>query len=511
MTTIQLPEWPCRIVHGLADELAVTTWLVGGAVRDLLLGRPVHDWDFAVDGAPMALARAVGDALGGAFFPLDEERGTARVVLDSPGGVPVELDFSLLRGDTLDADLAERDFTVNAMAVDEAETLIDPLGGYADLTARRIRATSETAFRDDPVRLLRAARFETELGFGTEPRTESWIRRDAPLLAQPAEERLRDEFVRGLAAPGAADFIRRLDDLALLTHVVPELDGLKGVIQTPPRFDAWHHTLNVLDTVERVVAAVVGKPALTSSDPWVDVPAAAWGDLVRRVGPFAGQVQSHLAVTVSAGRDRQLLIKLAALLHDVGKPQTRSMGEDERVHFYGHESVGARLSGARMRALRFSRREVERVQTIVEAHLGPAQLARAEQVTRRAVYRYFRDTGDAGVDTVLLNLGDYLATWGPALREKRWLRRLEVSELLLHHYFERRQETVAPKLPIDGHDLMRELDLEPGPKIGEMLEALREAMAAGEIETREEALTLAREIEGRDRPGGDPAPAEPRP
>lgn len=500
MTTIQLPEWPCRIVHGLADEFAATTWLVGGAVRDLLLGRPVHDWDFAVDGAPMALARAVGDALGGAFFPLDEERGTARVVLDSQTGVPVELDFSLLRGETLNADLAERDFTVNAMAVDEAETLIDPLGGYADLTARRIRATGETAFRDDPVRLLRAPRFEAELGFQTEPRTESWMRRDAPLLARPAAERLRDEFVRGLAAPEPAGFIQRLDDLALLIHVVPELDGLKGVIQTPPRFDTWHHTLNVLDTVERVVAAVSGKPALTGSDPWADVPAAAWGDLVRRVGRFAGQVQSHLGVTVSAGRDRQLLIKLAALLHDVGKPHTRSVGEDERVHFYGHESVGARMSAARMRALRFSRREVDRVQTIIEAHLRPAQLACAEELTRRAIYRYFRDTGDAGVDTVLLNLSDYLATRGADLQGERWLRRLAVAEQLLHHYFERRHETVAPQLPIDGHDLMRELDLEPGPRIGQILDALREAMAAGEIETREDALTLARKIGGYDRP-----------
>ncbi|MFO7742330.1 MAG: hypothetical protein R6X31_08460, partial [Anaerolineae bacterium] len=245
MTTVQLPEWPWRVVRQLADELRVECWLVGGAVRDLLLHRPVHDWDLAVDGGALALARAIGDELGGAFFPLDEERGTARVVLGSRPDGPVELDFSLLRGDTLIADLIERDFTVNAMAVGEAETVVDPLGGQADLEARKVRATSESAFRDDPVRLLRAPRIEADLGFDTEPRTESWIRRDALLLTGAAAERVRDELARGLAPAGAAAFIHRLDDLALLIHVMPELDSLKGITQTSARLDVWHHTLNV--------------------------------------------------------------------------------------------------------------------------------------------------------------------------------------------------------------------------------------------------------------------------
>ncbi|MFO7741591.1 MAG: HD domain-containing protein, partial [Anaerolineae bacterium] len=314
-------------------------------------------------------------------------------------------------------------------------------------------------------------------------------------LTGAAAERVRDELARGLAPAGAAAFIHRLDDLALLIHVMPELDSLKGITQTSARLDVWHHTLNVLDTAERVVATVVGEPGLATSNPRVDVPERAWGKLARRVDRFAGQVESHLAVTVSADRDRQLLLKLAALLHDLGKPYTRSVGEDGRVHFYGHESIGAQTAMSRLRALRFSRDEVERVGTMVEAHLRPAQLARADEVTRRAVYRYFRDTGDVGVDTVLLNLGDYLATWGPDLREGGWIRRLEVAELLLHHYFERRRETVAPGLPVDGYDLMAELDLEPGPRIGELLEALREAMAAGDIETREQALALARRME----------------
>jgi len=145
-----------------------------------------------------------------------------------------------------------------------------------------------------------------------------------------------------------------------------------------------------------------------------------------------------------------------------------------------------------MQALRFSRDETLRVRTMVEAHLRPAQLARERRVTRRAIYRYFRDTGDAGVDTVLLSLADHLATWGPGLRPERWARRLETAELLLYHYFERPEQTVDPQLPIDGHDLMRALEMEPGPEVGRLLGLLREAVAAGEVRTRDEALELVR-------------------
>jgi putative nucleotidyltransferase with HDIG domain len=500
MMKIQLPEWPWKVVRDLAQELGVQIWIVGGAVRDLIVARSVHDWDFAIDRDAMVLARAVGSALGGAFFPLDEERGTARVALGTEHGSRVDLDFSLLRGDSLDADLAKRDFTINAMAVDESHILIDPLGGRRDLRDERIRATSERAFCDDPVRLLRAARLEAELRFKIEPETEVWIRRDAPLLTSPAAERLRDEFVRGLVVSGASGFIERLDDLGLLMHVVPELDSLKGVTQSyPHRFDVWRHTLIVLKTLEAVVATVAGGPTQSSLHRGPDIPSAAWGDLIstgleRVIGQFASDLRGHLAVVVSAGRDRGLLLKLAALLHDIGKPRTRSVDGDGRIHFYNHEPVGARMATARLRTLRFSRAAVQRVGTMIKGHLRPAHLARGEEVTRRAIYRYFRDTGDAGVDIVLLSLADHLATWGPNLRDERWMRRLEVAELLLHHYFERRAETVAPELPVDGHDLMGELDIEPGPQIGLLLDSLREAMAAGEIETREDALALARQV-----------------
>jgi putative nucleotidyltransferase with HDIG domain len=507
MTTLHLPDGPWEDVRRIARQLDLQVWVVGGAVRDHLLGRPVHDWDFAVDRDALRLARAVADTLNGAYFTMDEERGTGRAILTEPNGTRTELDFALLRGADLESDLLARDLTINAMALNDGDNLVDPTGGQADLAAGRIRATHEGAFRDDPVRILRAVRMEAQLSTTTEaahidPQTGTWMQRDAALLALPSPERVRDEFMRLLALPGAARHVQCLDEFGLLVYTVPELESLKGVAQSPPhRFDVWQHTLLTVDTLEGVLPAVMGKEGprgktnqVTASPALADAPRAAWGDIARTLGQFAPDLRTHFDIEVTTGRDRALLLKLAALLHDVGKPTTQSQDEDGHFHFYNHEPMGAQIAAARLQELRFSRDEIERMRVLVGQHLRPAHLARAERVTRRAIYRYFRATGCAGVDVVFLSLADHLATWGPNLEEERWVRRLEVGQTLLTHCFEHYEETVDPAPLLSGNDLMDGLGLASGPRIGRLLEAIREAQAAGEISTREEALNLARRL-----------------
>jgi poly(A) polymerase/tRNA nucleotidyltransferase (CCA-adding enzyme) len=243
-----------------------------------------------------------------------------------------------------------------------------------------------------------------------------------------------------------------------------------------------------VDVLENVVAVAVGQTELAAAD----VSPTAWGDLARALCQFADNVVDHLSIEVSGGHNRSQLLKLAALLHDVGKPKTQSEGDDGRIHFYNHELVGAQIAAARMQELRFSRDEMERVRTIVGAHMRPAHLARADDLTRRAIYRFFRATSCGGVDVVLLCLADHLATWGPNLQEERWARRLEAAETLLTHWFDRYEETVEPPPLITGGELMAELSLEPGPQVGRLLRMLQEAQAAGEVQTREEVLALAR-------------------
>jgi putative nucleotidyltransferase with HDIG domain len=491
VTRVSLPDWPWQTVSRLAEARGVGVWPVGGAVRDLLLGRPVHDWDFAVERDALGLARSVADALDGAYYPLDEERDTGRVVLAGRGDA-LDLDFAALRGESLEIDLLARDFTVNALAANGAGGVVDVVGGLADIEAERVRSVSDQAFQDDPLRLLRAVRVGAELGFDIEAQTADWMRRDVALLAQSSVERVRDEFVRLLGAPRAVGALQQADDFGLLHYVIPELETLKGVEQGAPHLrDVWRHTLETVDVLDSVLAAVTGEvnpPVLA------DVPEVAWGDIARTLGQFAGDVAAHLAVEVSGGRDRWLLLKAATLLHDVGKPATRSVDEDGKIRFDNHELVGAKMAAARMEELRFSGNETDRVRTIIGAHSRLSHLAEADEVARRAVYRFYRATSCGGVDVALLCLADHLAAWGPNLREQRWARRLDVVETLLAHWFERYEETVCPATLITGDDLMTELGLAPGPKVGRLLEAVREAQAAGDVSTRADALALAGQV-----------------
>ncbi len=476
-----------RICHFLRAR-HVEFYLVGGYVRDRLLGRPSHDADFAVAGEALKLAREVADRFGGHFFPLDEERDTGRAVFRDEEGEPFFVDFARLQGEDIVADLALRDFTIDAIALDPSDPaeprLIDPHGGRGDLRAGLVRAVSETAFRDDPLRTLRAVRLAAELGMAIEPRTEALLREAAPLIGRVSAERVRDELCKIVAQPGAADHLRYLDQLGLLPLLIPEVEPMKGLEQPPPHhLDVFEHSLETVRWLEAVVKGLKEK-----------VEEEALALVSERLGSLAPRLTAHLARPTSGGRTRQTMLKLAALLHDVGKPATRSLDEEGRVHFFGHGEKGAAMAAAILRRLRFSAGEVRLMRTITAHHMRPMQMARQEALTKRAIYRFFRDTGEAGVDTLLLYLADHLATWGPHLRASRWERRVEFVASLLEDYYLRRREVISPPKLLNGRDLMRELGLEEGPRIGQLLEAVREAQVEGKVRTREEALAFARAV-----------------
>jgi putative nucleotidyltransferase with HDIG domain len=464
---------------------SVEAYLVGGCVRDWLLGRSSHDIDFAVAGDAVKLARQVADRMRGAFVLLDEERCTGRVVTRGEDGQRLFIDFARLQGDDIITDLSRRDFTVNAIAVAVADVeslshVIDPYDGRRDVQLGLVRAVSETAFRDDPLRTLRAVRIAAEMEASIEQGTEELLRRAVRLIANVSAERVRDELARILALPGAAQNLRYLDELGLLTTVIPELETLKGVEQSEPHYlDVFEHSLETVGRLEGVIHALKG---YEGEGELSLVPLL--------LSPFSRRLSAHLSQPISGDRTRLTVLKLAALLHDLGKPATRSVDDEGGIHFYGHEGEGAEVVGAILRRLRFGGSEVALAKTIVANHMRPCLLAGQEVVTRRAVYRFFRDTGDTGVDTLLLYLADHLATWGPNLRMARWRRRVESVASMLADYYERHQKVISPPKLISGHDLMEEFGLEGGPRIGELLEAVREAQAEGEVRTQEDALAL---------------------
>jgi poly(A) polymerase len=470
----------------------VIVYLVGGSVRDALLGSPVRDLDFVLAGDVLAIARRTANALGAAYFPLDEERQTARLILSQPGVSRLKLDFAAMRGHDLESDLRQRDFTINAMALplEDSPALIDPLGGAADLRAKVLRACSDSAFTDDPVRVVRSIRLAVSLGCKISPQTNRQIRLAAALLPSVSAERLRDELFRILEGPQPAASIRLLDLLGALAFILPETAALKGVTQSPPHIkDVWVHTLEALQRLEQVLDVLAMN--------YVQEKAANWalGFISIQLGRYRKQLAGHFDQPLNPERSLRGLVFMAGLYHDAGKPSSRQEDDKGRLRFFEHEQVGAALAAERARRLHLSNDEIDRLSTMVRGHMRPLLLAQAGgNPSRRAIYRYFRATGPAGVDIGLLSLADCLATYGPTLPREVWAQQLVVVRALYEAWWERPEQAVAPPRLVNGVDLMQLFELNPGPHIGRMLEAIREAQAAGQVNTREQALKLAREM-----------------
>ena len=469
-----------------------TIYLVGGAVRDALLNRPTHDLDFVLDGDGNQIARRVANALQASFFPLDEERGTGRVVLLRPGEEPAHtpryfLDFATFRGSDLESDLRARDFTINAMAVDVRvpDQLLDPLGGAADLLARRLRVCSATSIQDDPLRILRAVRMATTFDMQITPETRQLMRQAVDGLDNVSPERKRDEILRILGGKQVASALRALDILGVLPRVFPELLALKGVTQSPPHVDdVWNHTLQTIQNLEKVLDLI----GALEHDP--DAAASLTVALVvLRLGRYRQQIHAHLQTPLTPDRPWRALLVLAALYHDTGKPETWQMDDDRRIRFFGHDQLGADLISRRAHALHLSNPEITRLKNIVRHHMRPHLLAQTGKLpTRRAIYRFFRDTAEAGVDICLLALADVLATYGAALPQDTWNNYLDVIRDLLEAWWEKQEESIRPPSLINGHDLIKRFNLAPGPQIGQLLEMIREAQADGQLETRAQAM-----------------------
>jgi poly(A) polymerase len=463
----------------------VEAYVVGGFLRDALLGRESHDVDLAVAADPLSLGRQLADALGGHFFALREEHKAARIVL--PDGEAVRsIDLLPLRVD-IEADLAQRDLTINAMAVpieglarERLPSIIDPYGGKRDLAERVVRMVRPDTFRADPLRLLRAVRLCAELGFTLESQTAAVMAENAPLLSRVAPERQRDELMRILATSRAAAGLRLADELGLLGPLLPEVTATKGEEQ--PKEHQWE----VFDhSVETVAALDV---LLGSEKPADGRWARLWRELWEKMEEFPA-VREHFREEVSQGHSRAALLKLAALLHDIAKPETRTIDDNGRMRFFGHAQAGALRSAAVARRLRFSGAEVRQTEAMVKEHLRPLQIAQDGPPSRRALYRYFRDTGEAAIDVLFLSLADHLATVGPRLDWDDWRAHLGVVGFILAWRFQ--EELAAPSRLVTGHDLMDALGLAPGPLVGRLLETVEEAQAAGEVTTREQALALA--------------------
>jgi poly(A) polymerase len=468
-----IPESGRRTL-GLLVELAGADrplWLVGGAVRQLLAAEPLGDLDVAMRSGALALGRRLADRLGASFVVLDESRGAGRIV-----GAEVRLPVDLVdfRAPTLEGDLRARDFTVNALAVPLADVLragsaevTDATGGVGDLGDHLVRLCGPTAIVDDPVRALRGVRLAMREGWRLEPGTEVAIRAGAPLLAHVSAERVRDELVGILGEPRAAAGLRMLDRLGALTVLLPESAAMRATSQPlPHRFDVWEHSIRTVEGVDLLLS---------------DLDALA---------PWGVALRAHLGEALGGGISRRETLRLAALLHDVAKPETRTE-EGGRIRFFGHDAAGALRTGAIAERLRLPRRASQVMERLVAEHLRPMHLAQAGQITRRARFRFFRDLGEDASDLLLLALADAAAlTGGSPLAV--WVAEggTVVRELMAGAEEAVAAATTPPLLR--GQEVMEAFHLPPGPAVGRLLGRAREAQALGLVTTREEALDYLR-------------------
>lgn len=453
------------------EEHPDPVWIVGGAIRDALLGEPVADADLAVQrGEEEGAARAIAGVAGGSVFPLSEEYATWRAVAPSGGW---HLDVSGLRAESIEDDLRARDFTVNAIALPLAGgEPIDPAGGIADADARILRATSEGAFAEDPLRLLRAARLAAGLGLSLDGKTIELARAHATRAADPAGERQFAELRRIVAGRDPLTGLRLMEELALLPVVLPELETLRGVVQNPNHhLDVLGHTLAVLEE-------------------WLGIEA----DLPGFARDLAHQVEEFLAEPLADELTRQGALRFGALFHDLGKPDTRAEGAGY-VTFTGHDEVGAQIIGSICRRLRTSRALSGHLRGLALHHLRLGFLIHQRPLSRRAVYDYLVATEPVAADVTLLTVADRLAARGegPLASPEMVNAHLDLAREMLEEALAWHRDG-SPRPPISGDDLADELGLSPGPEMGRVLEELRAEAFTGEIRGREQALERARQL-----------------
>jgi putative nucleotidyltransferase with HDIG domain len=454
-------------------EIVPDAWLVGGTVRDRVLGRETADFDVATAGSAGDIARALGRAAGGFAFELSEAFGAWRIVAHDRTW---QVDVLPLNGATIEEDLGRRDLTINAIAAPlGSRGYVDPFGGLEDLSMRRLRAVSPVAFERDALRTLRLARLACELGFEVDPATKGLARSAAPGLSAVAPERVFAELRRVVCAPAALAGLGLMDAIGVTDVILPELSALRGVEQS-----RFHH-LDVSDHTRSVLAEVIALEA---------DPERVAGENVRVLARFLDEPLANDLTRAQA-------LRFGALLHDIAKPQTRAVTPQGRVTFMGHDQAGARLSAEILGRLRASERLREHVAALTRHHLRLGFLVHEMPLSRRAVYDYLHVTAPVAVDVTVLSVADRLATRGDNA-DRAIASHIELARQMLAEGLAWAAD--PPRPPVRGDELAEALGIKPGPLVGDLLAELEAASFSGEVATREEAIARARELIASEHP-----------
>ena len=471
----------CKTISALvevAQKEGYQLYLVGGFLRDALLGKSCKDADF-VSTKASELAKLVARQTGSKPVLIDRKFGTVRLIPSvQPDGIgePCVVDLSPLRGSSIVDDLYQRDFTINSLAfdisawgTDSGTHLLDPLGGIRDLEAGRLRACSQSSLSDDPLRILRAYRLVSAYGLNLPDQTRKSILQACHRLNQVAVERIRDEMMLILSAASSVSILRMLDEDGVLKLLLPECVGMRNLRQNDSKhLDVWQHSLSALEALEFILS-----------------------NIQELLGGYADDASAILTQKLAGERRRQTSLKLGVLLHNIGKPGRTSLGKKGAMHFYAHQAAGSELAASLCTRLRLSNKEINFVSQLVRQHIRSIHLFRLTPTPTQALARFFRLGPELFWPLLLLFASDYMAaqesiSMGAHLQPLRQ----RIGGWLDFYYEQLKPREMEPPI-VNGNDLMKCLHLSPGPMVGRLLNALAELQWEGRISTQQEALDHA--------------------
>ena len=459
-----------KTIVSLGKKEKKEIYLVGGFLRDLILGRTKEslDLDFSIHNGAIDFGRKVARALHAGFVVLDKDHGCCRVVLQGGDKNILTFDFVDFRGKDLKDDLSKRDFTINTLAVSIASdsfNVLDYFNARRDMEKKIIRAVSSTSFDEDPLRILRAFSLSAIFGFKIEPKTLKTAEKKKKALKGVAGERVRDELFKIFGSPCAWRSIEILDQTGILEMAIPQVAVMHNVRQGGyHHLDVWGHSLETVKKLEELLADV-GQDS---------------------------DIALYLDEALAADRKRRQLLKLAALLHDIGKPKAFEVKAGKTM-FHGHERIGRIISDSVSEKLKLSTTERLALDTIIFWHLRPGYLADNAVLTKRAIHRYFRDTEREAASVLLVSIADQRATRGPLATSASRRKHEKVSFDLLHKFFESNKQEPFIRL-VGGNDLIKKLKLKPGPVFSVILDAVEYAQVDGRIKTKADALSFAKDV-----------------
>lgn len=465
-------------ISSLAKKRRVGVWLVGGFLRDLFLRVPkdLTDFDFCVEGGLGLFVKEVSRETRGKLIILDKKIPSFRLVLRVKKKI-YTYDFTGIRGKSIKEDLFLRDFTINTLALklDNPKVIIDYYQARQDLRAKKIKALSEKNIVDDPLRILRGFSFSAQYDFRIQRQTLRYFCLHKEKIAKASAERVNEELFKILSAPFSYKIIRKMDAFKVIDQIIPYADKMRKTTQGGfHHLDVWAHSIETLKQFELL----------------------CWRKFRKK-----NQITEYLSQQLAQGRTRAQVLKIACLLHDLGKPFVKKK-EKARTIFHTHEKVGCQLSEELAQKLRLSKSEKQSLMRMVFWHLRPGYLADQISPTKKAVYRFFRDTQNEGAAVIILSLADWRATRGPLTDSVKRRRHEKIMLRLIEDYFLEKNKKPLPKI-INGYDLMHNFNLESGPEVGRVLAKIKEYQALGKIEKKGEALLLAKKmLKGKGRSSG---------